>query len=101
MMSKKSPLVRAALRTMTDALAAVSLVSLTIFTVMGFGAGLVWLFHGGSFPHWHVGLVGYALFGVFFVVPLLFLILLLVSVLVSGFLDHLEEIRQEDSDSYP
>jgi len=48
-----------------------------------------------------VGLVGYALFGVFFVVPLLFLILLLVSVLVSGFLDHLEEIRQEDSDSYP
>jgi len=71
-----------------------------IFAVMGFGAGLVWLFHGGSFPHWHVGLVGYALFGVFFVMPLLFLILLLVSVLVSGFLDHLEEIRQEDSDSY-
>jgi uncharacterized membrane protein len=101
MMSKKSPLIRAALRTITGALAAAFFVSLTIFTVMGFGAGLVWLFHGGSFPHWHVGLVGYALFGVFFVVPLLFLILLLVSVLVSGFLDHLEEIRQEDSDSYP
>jgi len=94
------PVVRAILRTMTDVLSALSFVSLVIVVVLGAGVGLVWWFHGGSLPHWRLGPVGHILFGFFVVVPLLLLILLLVSVLVSGFLDHLEEVRQEDSDPY-